>query len=88
MKYTEIIFRTSSSYTREFLAEALGTFVLVVIGCGALAQYTLYPNAASTNTSVGLAWACAVALGIIVSGKISGNVEHYLKKQFICSNII
>jgi len=72
VKYTEVICRTSKSYVREFLAETLGTFTLVVFGCGALAQFTLNVNSAATTTSVTLAWAFAVTLGITISGKISG----------------
>jgi len=72
IKYTEVICRTSSSYMREFLAETIGTFILVVFGCGALAQFTLNVNSAATTTSVNLAWSFAVTLGITISGKISG----------------
>lgn len=80
VKHTELIFRSSSSYVREFLAETLGTFILVVFGCGSLAQFTLNPNPAANTTSVDLTWGFAVTLGIIVSGKISGNLKIYHEK--------
>jgi len=70
--YTERAFRTSSGYVREFLAETLGTFILVVFGCGALAQFVLNASSAQTTTSVNLAWGLALTMGIVVAGKISG----------------
>lgn len=77
VQYTERAFRTSSGYAREFLAETLGTFILVVFGCGALAQFVLNANASATTTSVNLAWGLALTMGIVVAGKISGKISIY-----------
>lgn len=65
-------FRIRSSYVRESLAEFLGTLVLVTLGCAANAQSTLSRTEAGTFLSVDLAWGFAVAMGVFVSGGVSG----------------
>ncbi|GAB6023637.1 hypothetical protein CHUAL_008404 [Chamberlinius hualienensis] len=65
-------FRVRNAYMREALAEFLGTFVLVTLGCAANAQSALSKEAAGTFLSVGLAWGLAIMLGVFVCGGISG----------------
>ncbi|MFC4638300.1 MIP/aquaporin family protein [Deinococcus hohokamensis] len=66
---------------QEFMAELLGTMVLLLFGCGVVAMVVLF---ASTNptipgqvvnggyTNITLGWGFAVLMGIFISGTISG----------------
>ncbi|GAB6025383.1 Aquaporin-10 [Chamberlinius hualienensis] len=65
-------FRIRNSCIRETLAEFLGTLVLVALGDAANAQSTLSRTEAGTFLSVDLAWGFAVAMGVFVSGGVSG----------------
>lgn len=49
---------------REFLAELLGTFLLMVIGIGVIAQATLSEFLFGSDMSIFLGWGLAVAIGI------------------------
>lgn len=54
---------------RQFLAEFLGTFLLVLLGDGSIAQI----NIASNNfVCVALGYGFALMVGILVSGNVSG----------------
>jgi glycerol uptake facilitator protein len=65
---------------QEFMAELLGTMVLILFGCGVVAMVTLFPSTPAVPgevvkggyTNVTLAWGLAVTMGIYVSGTISG----------------
>lgn len=65
---------------QEFLAEFLGTMVLIMFGCGVVAMVTLFPSVPAVPgevikggyTNVSLAWGLAVVMGIYISGTISG----------------
>ncbi len=57
---------------REMAAEFLGTFVLIVFGCGSVAQVLLSGHANGEYLSINLAWALGVTLGVYVAGGISG----------------
>ncbi|MCU0565797.1 MAG: aquaporin family protein [Oculatellaceae cyanobacterium Prado106] len=65
---------------QEFIAEFLGTMVLLAFGAGVVAMVTLFPSdppvvGAVINggyTNIVLGWGLAVTMGIYVSGKISG----------------
>ncbi|XP_063599911.1 aquaporin-3-like isoform X4 [Penaeus indicus] len=57
---------------REFLAEFLGTFILVIFGDGSVAQKVLTNNANGDFFSVNWGWGVAVTLGVLVSGGVSG----------------
>ena len=65
--------RIKNELAREFLAEFLGTLVLIVVGDGAVAQFVLAndPNM-STFLSVNFGYAMAVAFGVYVCGGVSG----------------
>nr|AWF71602.1 aquaporin 3 [Clarias batrachus] len=57
---------------RQGLAECLGTLILVMFGCGAVAQNTLSDGAYGRFLSVNLAFGFAATLGILVCGQVSG----------------
>ena len=67
----------SIRYLREFLAETLGTFALVIFGDGAVAQVVL-GNAARGDTffggflNISLGYGLALMIGICISGGVSG----------------
>ncbi len=54
----------------EFIAELLGTLILVLIGDGSCAMNSLFNLGGYTNITI--AWGIAVLLGILVSNRISG----------------
>ena len=58
--------------TREMAAEFLGTFVLIVFGCGAVAQVVLSRQANGEYLSINLGWAFGVTMGVYVAGGVSG----------------
>ena len=55
---------------RKFLAEFLGTFFLVFIGDGAIAQAKAKPE--PTFVTIALGYGLALMIGILVSGGVSG----------------
>ena len=62
----------------ELIAEFLGTFVLILFGCGVVAMVVLFPTTTAGEiihggyTNITIGWGLAVTMGIYVSGKISG----------------
>lgn len=65
--------RSRNPYVRFFLAELLGTFILVAFGVGCVAQTVL--NSANFRFNfviIALGWGFAVAFGVYVSGGASG----------------
>ena len=71
-----------NSYTAELLAEFLGTFTLIIFGCGVVAHFVLRnqvgdpaPGTANTFgdfTTVNWAWGFGVVMGVYVAGGVSG----------------
>ena len=57
---------------REALAEFLGTFVLILLGLGVVAQVVLSRETAGTYLSINLAWGLSVTMGCYVAGGVSG----------------
>ncbi|XP_065122912.2 aquaporin-3a [Paramisgurnus dabryanus] len=57
---------------RQGLAECLGTLILVMFGCGAVAQVTLSEGSHGLFLTVNLAFGFAATLGILVCGQVSG----------------
>lgn len=57
-------------YRREFIGEALGTFVLVLFGCGSVAVSVLF-NAHQGLMQVALAWGIGVTLAIYLTRHLS-----------------
>ncbi|KIO03273.1 hypothetical protein M404DRAFT_627167 [Pisolithus tinctorius Marx 270] len=65
-------------YIREPAAEFLGTMILVIFGCGGNCQVVLSSSTAVTASAKGeflslnFGWAVGLALGVLVSGGVSG----------------
>ena len=59
-----------NKYAREFLAETLGTFLLVLFGNGSIAQSM--GKTEKTFLPVALGYGLALTIGIMVSGGVSG----------------
>jgi MIP family channel proteins len=57
---------------REICAEFLGTFVMIALGAGVVAQVVLSNNANGTYLSINLAWGIAVTMGVYVAAGVSG----------------
>ena len=56
--------------TKSFFGELIGTFILVLFGCGAVAGATLF-GAFNSLLEVALIWGIGVALGIFASRNLS-----------------
>ncbi|XP_026178122.1 aquaporin-3a [Mastacembelus armatus] len=57
---------------RQALAECLGTLILVMFGCGAVAQLVLSDGSHGMFLTVNLAFGFSATLGILVCGQVSG----------------
>ncbi len=57
---------------RQFLAEVLGTFLLVLFGDGSIAQYAMLDPQHKNFLSVCFGYGFALMIGILVSGNVSG----------------
>ena len=57
---------------REMAAEFLGTFLLIVFGCGAVAQVLLSGHANGEYLSINLGWGLGVMFGVYASAGVSG----------------
>jgi MIP family channel proteins len=57
---------------REVLAEALGTFVLILFGAGVVAQVVLSRGANGSYLAINLAWGLGVTMGCYVAAGVSG----------------
>ncbi len=58
------------TYKREFIGEALGTFLLVLFGCGSVAASVLF-NAYQGLIQIALAWGIGVTLAIYLTRHLS-----------------
>jgi glycerol uptake facilitator protein len=70
-----------NTFTAELLAEFLGTFTLIIFGCGVVAHFVLRnhvgdpapaPNTFGDFTTVNWAWGFGVVMGVYVAGGVSG----------------
>ncbi|MCU0961340.1 MAG: MIP family channel protein [Pirellulaceae bacterium] len=57
---------------RELAAEFLGTFVLIVFGCGSVAQVLLSGQKHGEYLSINIGWGLGVMLGVYVAGGVTG----------------
>ncbi|XP_055338696.1 aquaporin-7-like [Paramacrobiotus metropolitanus] len=76
-----------NDYVREFLAEFLGTFILIVFGNGAVAEVVLSKPTGGVNDffSINIAYGLAVAFGVYVSGGVSGgHLNPAVSVAFAC----
>ncbi|XP_066984341.1 aquaporin-9-like isoform X1 [Macrobrachium rosenbergii] len=64
--------RLRNVVVREFLAEFLGTFILVLFGDASVAQSVLTNKANGDFFAINWGWGLAVVLGVLVSGGVSG----------------
>ncbi|XP_022095413.1 aquaporin-7-like [Acanthaster planci] len=64
--------RIRNQWVREFLAEFLGTFILMVFGDGNVAQSVLSSSAAGEFLSINVGWWVAVTMGVYASAGVSG----------------
>jgi glycerol uptake facilitator protein len=56
----------------ELLAEAFGTMIILLFGCGVVAQVVGGGSSLGGHDSIAWAWGLGVTLGIFVAGRISG----------------
>ncbi|XP_054612178.1 aquaporin-3-like [Dunckerocampus dactyliophorus] len=68
----ERTFRMRHTLLRQALAECLGTLILVMFSCAAVAQWMLSGGSHGTFLSVNFAVGGGAALGVLVSGPVSG----------------
>ncbi|XP_056599750.1 aquaporin-9b isoform X1 [Triplophysa dalaica] len=61
-----------SDIIREFLAELLGTFVLILFGCGSVAQTVLSRGAKGENLTIHFGFTLGVMLAVYIAGGVSG----------------
>ncbi|XP_071516917.1 aquaporin-9-like isoform X2 [Panulirus ornatus] len=64
--------RLKNQMAREFLAELLGTFILILFGDASVAQSVLTNKANGDFFSINWGWGLAVTLAVLVSGGVSG----------------
>merc|ERR1712110_1204559 len=64
--------RVTSPGAREFLAEGGGTFLLVVFGCGSIAQSVLSLGLKGDFFSINWGWCIGAILGLLLSSEVSG----------------
>ena len=64
--------RSQVRLAKEFLAELLGTAVLLMFGCGCVAQSVLSNKENGGMLSINIGWGLGVLLGIMVAGPVSG----------------
>uniref|UniRef100_A0A665V746 Aquaporin 3b n=1 Tax=Echeneis naucrates TaxID=173247 RepID=A0A665V746_ECHNA len=69
---------------RQALAECLGTLILVMFGCGSVAQLVLRRGSHGTFLTVNFAFGFAATLGIHVYGQVSGEDKHPNETTSIC----
>lgn len=60
------------SVMREMAAEFLGTFLIIVFGCGAVAQVLLSGHENGEYLSINLGWGLGVMLGVYAAAGVSG----------------
>jgi MIP family channel proteins len=57
---------------REAAAEFFGTFMLIVFGCGVVAQTVLSRGANGSFLAINIGWGLAVMIGVYAAGGVSG----------------
>ncbi|XP_069480452.1 aquaporin-9 [Ambystoma mexicanum] len=61
-----------NSLSKEIVAEFLATFVLIVLGCGSVAQAVLSRGVAGNAVTINAGFAMAVTMAVYVAGGVSG----------------
>ena len=62
---------------KEFLAELLGTCVLLMFGCGCVAQSVLSGGDNGGMLSINIGWGLGVLAGVLIAGPVSGMTIDY-----------
>ncbi|XP_020640502.1 aquaporin-9 [Pogona vitticeps] len=65
-------FALKNHLVKEALAEFLGTFILIALGCGCVAQSVLSRGAFGGAPVISIGFSMAVTIGIYVAGGVSG----------------
>nr|XP_033791225.1 aquaporin-3-like isoform X2 [Geotrypetes seraphini] len=73
--------RIHNKLIRQFLSECLGTLILVMFGCGSVAQVVLSKGSHGQFLTVNLAFGFAVMLGILISGQVSDAIWYFANDQ-------
>ncbi|XP_075053411.1 aquaporin-3-like [Mixophyes fleayi] len=88
---TKSTFSTNNKYVRCGLAEFLGCLILILFGCGSVAQMELSGFAKAQFLSVNMAFGFAVMAGAYVCGGVSGahlnpavSLSMYLLQKITC----
>jgi MIP family channel proteins len=72
VKGLESKLRVENALFREFFAELIGTFLLVLIGNGSVAQVVLSNGTKGDFFTINFCYALAVGFGVMISGGVSG----------------
>nr|XP_015224218.1 PREDICTED: aquaporin-10 [Lepisosteus oculatus]BEH82912.1 aquaporin-10 [Lepisosteus oculatus] len=72
MEKVQRLFQVQNQLLRQCLAELLGTYVMMMFGCGAVAQVTTSGEKKGDFLSINLAFALGVTFAVHVSGGVSG----------------
>ncbi|KAL0962537.1 hypothetical protein UPYG_G00341400 [Umbra pygmaea] len=64
--------RIRNSLLRECLAECLGVYIMILFGCGSVAQVTTTENSKGHYLSINLGFALGTTFGVFVSRGVSG----------------
>ncbi|XP_018413359.1 PREDICTED: aquaporin-3-like [Nanorana parkeri] len=91
LKKLKMKLRTDNQYVRCGLAEFLGTLILILFGCGSVAQMELSGYAKAQFLSVNMAFGFAVTAGAYVCAGVSGahlnpavSLSMYLLQRMTC----
>ncbi|XP_077335916.1 aquaporin-3-like isoform X1 [Lithobates pipiens] len=91
LKSLKMKLRTNNQYVRCGLAEFLGTLILILFGCGAVAQMELSGLAKGQFLSVNIAFGFAVTAGAYICAGVSGahlnpavSLSMYLLQRMTC----
>ncbi|XP_007479741.1 aquaporin-9 isoform X4 [Monodelphis domestica] len=68
---------------KEMIAELIGTFVMVVLGCGSIAQAVLSRGILGQIITINAGFSAAVALGVYVSGGVSDALMNFAGGELI-----
>ncbi|MBN3314310.1 AQP10 protein, partial [Atractosteus spatula] len=75
-------FALKNSIVKEALAEFLGTFVLILFGCGSVAQTVLSRGAVGEMLTIHIGFTLGVTMAVYVAGGVSGHDWDSLKHCF------
>ena len=68
---------------KEFLAELVGTCVLLMFGCGCVAQSVLSGGANGGMLSINIGWGLGVLVGVLIAGPVLGKDRLIIEQTFL-----